>query len=188
MFSEKYQWIKGDKVGNVELYSSHDNEWVYFTGGNRINSSLISEYMMQVASDTPLDLSITKQDLRSTPTKHADISPVKRQDEFNPVKSLLKQAAKTKHYFSYTFDADIPKQQVYNLIQDSFETNIDDLLIDMVMSTINKNELYENVKVQLREQILKIYNNGKQSEPGESGSNEKSDKHMGEQETEKILS
>jgi hypothetical protein len=56
------------------------------------------------------------------------------------------------------------------------------------MSTINKNELYENVKVQLREQILKIYNNGKQSEPGESGSNEKSDKHMGEQETEKILS
>ncbi len=186
MYSDKYQWIKGDKVGSVESYSSHDNEWVYFASGSRINASLISEYMMQVSSDTPLDLSITKQDIRSTPKQSTSIVS-KKQDEFNPVKSLLKQAAKTKHHFTYTFDADIPKQQVYNLIQDSFETKIDDLLVDMVMSTLNKNELYDSVKIQLKEQILKIYNNGKQSESGEPGSNENTSEGLGEQKTTEVL-
>lgn len=179
MYAEKYQWIKGDKVGSVEQYASHDNDWVYFLGGGRISSGLIQEYMMQVSSDTPLDLSITKSEPVARPVQPVK-TEVKKKEEFNPVKSLLKQAAKNKQQFSYRFDIDIPKQQVYTLIQDSFETDIDELLVDMIMSDINKNELYENVRQQLKEQILKIYNNGKQSESRKSGSNEEHASTMGE--------
>ncbi len=59
MYADKYQWIKGDKTGIVEQYSSHDNEWVYFIGGGRINSEIMPEYMLQVDADTPIDFSIS---------------------------------------------------------------------------------------------------------------------------------
>jgi hypothetical protein len=185
MYAERYQWIKGDKAGNVEQYSSHDNDWVYFQGGSRISAQLITEYMIQVDANTPLDLSITKS--QPVTNKKQVQAEVKRRDEFNPVKSLLKQAAKNKQQFSYRFDIDIPKQQVYTLIKDSFESDVDELLVEMVMSNVDKNELYDNVRKQLKEQILKIYNNGKQSESREPGSNEEPVSGINEQETSQIV-
>ena len=60
----------------------------------------------------------------------------------------------------YRFNIDLPKQAVYNLIKDSFETDVDELLVEMIMSTMDKNELYKNVQEQLKQQILKFYKNG----------------------------
>lgn len=158
MYAEKYQWIKGDKSGKVEAYASHDNDWVYFLGGGRISTGVLNEFMIQVDGDTPLDLSITRSDKKVEPIIKQQ--PVKKKEDFNPVKSLLSQAAKDKQECLYRYNIDLPKAAVYNLIKDSFETDVDELLVEMIMSTIDKNELYKSVEEQLKQQILKFYKNG----------------------------
>ena len=163
MYAEKYQWIKGDKTGNVEQYLSHDNEWVYFIGGGRIKSEIMPEYMLQVDADTPLDFSVSlKNQSKKSPPANIQVDKPERvtHEEANPVKSLLKRASKQSLNCVYSFDIQIPKQSVYNLIQDSFEAEIDSIVLDLIMSDISKDGLYENVKEQIKKQILKFYNNG----------------------------
>lgn len=168
MYAEKYQWIKGDKTGKVEIYSSHDSEWVYFIGGQRIKSELLPEFMLQVEGNNPLDFSINQTHIpdsipNTVQTKVNNVEQPKTEqpkEEFNPVKSLLKQAAKCKLDCTYSFQIDIPKPSVYNLVNESFETDTDNLVLELVMSNINKDELYKSVKEQIKEQILKFYING----------------------------
>ena len=116
--------------------------------------------MIQVDGDTPLDMSITKTERKVNTEKPNAVAPSKKKEEFNPVKSLLSQASKDKQEFLYRFNIDLPKPAVYNLINDSFETDVDELLVEMIMSTMDKNELYKNVQEQLKQQILKFYKNG----------------------------
>ena len=160
MYAEKYQWIKGDKSGKAEAYTSHDNDWIYFLGGGRIAVNVLNEFMIQVDGDTPLDISITKTERKPNTERPVTATPPKKKEEFNPVKSLLSQAAKDKQECLYKFNIDLPKPAVYNLIKDSFETDVDELLVEMIMSTMDKNELYKNVQEQLKQQILKFYKNG----------------------------
>lgn len=179
MYAEKYQWIKGEKTGNVEQYASHDNEWVYFVGGSRINVQLLQEFMLQVDANTPLDFSITRQDMPVQAASVVQRNPVQKKEEFNPVKSLLKQASKDNLKCTYNFEISIPKKSVYNLIEDSFETDTSSLILELIMADIKKDELYKLVEEQIKEQILKFYNNGNNTTnrttgTGESRSKEKS--------------
>jgi hypothetical protein len=159
MYSEKYQWVKGEKAGTVETYSSHDGEWVYFIGGARIGVNVINEFMIQVDANTPV-MEVKPEDHIGKPVNRAPEIQLSKKEDFNPVKALLKQSSKNKQQFTYRFDLDIPKVPVYNLIGESFDVDLDEMIVDMLMSTVDRNLLYKNVREQLKEQILKIYNNG----------------------------
>ena len=173
MYAEKYQWTKGDKAGKVEQYTSHDNEWVYFVGGSRINAQLIQEYMMQVDANTPLDLDfgIPSKPAQSVETQQT-VVPVVAKEEFNPVKSLLKQAAKDNLKCTYNFEISIPRTMVYKLIKDSFDTDVDSLILDLAMADIKPVDLFKQVEQQVKEQLLKFYNNGNNSSTGKSNTGE----------------
>jgi predicted transcriptional regulator len=162
MYAEKYQWIKGEKSGKIETYASHDLEWVYFQGGSRIGVNVMPEFMIQVDANSAFNLEITKQP-KDFPIKQVQRPQEviqKPREDFNPVKTLIKQAAKEKLTCKYEFEIQIPKTNVYNLIKDSFESDIDKDIIDIVMSSIDKNQLYKNIQEQIKEQTLKFYNNG----------------------------
>ena len=184
MYAEKYQWIKGEKTGKVEQYTSHDNEWVYFVGGARISSTLIQEYMLQVDGNTPLDLNITTSNVQPAPVFERKVTPKK--EEFNPIKSLLKKATPENVECSYTFNISLPKKSVYTLIKDSFDSDIDSLVLELIMAEIKPAELYKEVEKQIKEQILNFYIDGKQSR--ESGSNKKGTEAVDERSPEKKLS
>lgn len=162
MYAEKYQWIKGEKSGKIEAYASHDSDWVYFQGGGRIGVNVMTEFMIQVDANTPFDLEITKHRVEpivkkiQKPTENLN----KNKEEFNPIKSLLKQASKEKITCKYEFEIQIPKTSVYNLIKDSFEADVDKDILEIVMSSIDKNELYKNIQEQIKEQTVKFYNHG----------------------------
>lgn len=157
MFAEKYQWVKGEKSGNVELYHSHDAEWIYFKSGARISVNLLQEFMLQVEGEIAMDMSITK----SRPEPRQKEVAQKKEDP-NPIKALLNQATKEKLQFAYRFDLDIPKATVYNLIKDSFDVDVDSIVVDTLMLHIDKNELHKQVKEQIKTQILKFYNHGRE--------------------------
>jgi hypothetical protein len=162
MYAEKYQWIKGEKSGKIESYASHDSEWIYFQGGGRISVSVINEFMMQVDSNSTFDLEITKQPVvNSVKQIQKPKEPVQNiKDDFNPVKVLLKQAAKDNLICKYEFEIQIPKPNVYNLIKESFESDVDKDILDIVMSNIDKNKLYKDIQEQIKEQTIKFYGNG----------------------------
>jgi len=160
MFAEKYQWVKGDKTGNVELYHSHDNDWVYFKSGGRINVNVLQEFMLPVEGEGVMDIAITKSKPRPEPRQK---EVIQKKEDPNPIKALLNQAAKEKLQFAYRFDLDIPKATVYNLIKDSFDADIDSIVVDMLMLHIDKNELHKQVREQIQTQILKFYNHGRES-------------------------
>ena len=158
MYSEKYQWIKGDKAGNVESYASHDQEWIYFLGGGRISVNLLNEYMMQY--DGPgFEIEIPKQRTQTVQQTQPVIQeiPVKTID---PVKILLKQSLKTEESFMYTLNLNIPKKTVYELIKDSFDTDVDGLITELVFENIDKDSLYKEIQDNIKEQIINFYKNG----------------------------
>ena len=51
---EKLQWIKGDKIGSVEVIKTTEDGWTIFESGGRISTSLISEFLEPLDGD-PLD-------------------------------------------------------------------------------------------------------------------------------------
>lgn len=158
MYAEKYQWIRGEKAGTVENYASHDEQWVYFTGGARVNAELINEYMMQYDGNG-FEVEITKAQRAEQPVRN----PVKQEvpvKVMDPVKTLLKQSIKTEECFNYKMSVNIPKQSVYDLIKESFECDIDELIKEMVFEGINKNTLYEEIQASIKEQIINFYKNG----------------------------
>lgn len=44
----KYQWIKGDNFGKIVEVESEDNDFIYFTDGNRIFKDVASEFLEKV--------------------------------------------------------------------------------------------------------------------------------------------
>lgn len=156
MYSEKYQWVRGEKAGQIEVYSSHDNEWVYFLGGSRIAVNLISDYMMDY-NGHGLDLEITKQPVLS---KHIPEVEKPAPVVNDPIKSLLKQSAKIDITLSYPLEVSIPVHSAYSLIKSSFETELDELITQMIFENLNKETLYKKIKANIKEQIVKFYKNG----------------------------
>ena len=55
---EVLQWIKGDKIGDVETVIGIDNEWTMFESGGRIYTELINEFLSPVQGE-PLDFGLT---------------------------------------------------------------------------------------------------------------------------------
>ena len=44
----KYQWIKGDNFGKIVEVQSEDDDFIYFTDGNRIFKEVASEFLEKV--------------------------------------------------------------------------------------------------------------------------------------------
>ena len=43
---KRLQWIKGDKIGNVEVIESESAEWVTFQSGGRISKSILGDFSL----------------------------------------------------------------------------------------------------------------------------------------------
>ena len=214
----RYQWIKGDKQGNVEDVSGEEDGFLIFQSGSRINKELINEFMMPITHDSQLvnpadglgedyqqqvqastiiggapgmgvssvnfsdaadgDNNITL-DEHGQPQKttaqilaEQKVTPQKRpinvpnnitappapKVEINPIKMLLNQSTKDNITADIKLEIKLPKPAVYSLIKDSFEdVDVDQEILDIVLSAINNTELQEQVKQQLTELINSHY-------------------------------
>lgn len=143
----KLQWAKGDKFGTVETVASKDDEWTYFESGGRINSGLITEFMVDVSNGQPLDLQIETKN----PPKNLNKESVK-----SPVISLLNSSKKLEEQeLTINIQVNIPKPELFNILYDSFEEAAVEDLIKFVKSqydqnTIDKaisNSIYKHFKI-----------------------------------------
>tara|TARA_Y100000389_G_scaffold205124_1_gene263574 strand:+ start:3537 stop:4118 length:582 start_codon:yes stop_codon:yes gene_type:complete len=48
---QRYQWTKGDRLGEVETLNKIEGKWVYFSSGRRIANNLIEEFMTPIQNE-----------------------------------------------------------------------------------------------------------------------------------------
>jgi len=119
----KLQWIKGDKIGNVETVKGSDSEWTLFESGARISSSLINEFMIPIGSNDPiLDFDSAVSNVTNTSRKREQQNLSKPHIEKNPVRMLFdKQKNADEVTLSLSLNITVPKKEIFNIISVSFE-------------------------------------------------------------------
>jgi hypothetical protein len=176
----QYQWIKGERLGEIEVLDKTDEEWVYFASGRRINPTLMNEYMLPINEyDKPMSIpgqvstasySFQSEDddktIRDaegnvyTPpspilenqrqvNRHVHQQEQPKKKEINPIQLLLNQAAKDEIEVSVDIKIKLPKKAVYALISESFDTDIDKQIKEMVSEDIN----FEKMKQVILESV-----------------------------------
>jgi hypothetical protein len=159
----KYQWIKGDNTGTIEQLVNSVDGFMTFVSGRRINAELLHEFMIQVSSETDiLDIGApkvqTREELESmTGLKYEGSKSTSAAEPENPIIKLLeKQSKNNKIKITLEFDVNVPKKEVVELLQDSFEENVMDEVVKYSKNKLNKKDIIDKVYSQLEEHI-KIY-------------------------------
>lgn len=172
MSIKTYQWIKGEKAGDV-VKSTGDTilegniEFLIFTNGSRCNTSLLGDMLIEVASEDPDDLMIMANEMepqpvvvtppkpKPTPTPAKQPAPVQvKQTQTNdsPLVSLLSSSKKTKEKVMITVEMELPPADLLKVVAASFEDGekqIFEYLVNGLSSDQN-----EAIRKQIAETIM----------------------------------
>lgn len=153
---QRYKWIRGDKIGKVEIVSGEVDGWTIFEGGGRIDSSLIDEFMESIddSSDDEdfLEESSIPNHKSSNKTKHININSNQKQED-SPLMKLLKGMKNPEEKeLNVVVSVNMPTYDMYNLLKDSFD-NVDEEILKYIMNQINTDKIIESLK----ETVLKHY-------------------------------
>jgi hypothetical protein len=153
------QWIKGDKIGNVEKITSQDTEWTTFQSGSRIATNLINEFMIPLEGE-PLDLDPI-QPIQNSPIKQDEVKTnlantanlIRQKD--NPIKTLFDKQKKTvKVDLNLTFSINVPQKDIFDIISMSFDE--DEVLIELdsfIANQIDADILKDTLRTSIEELI-----------------------------------
>lgn len=144
------QWVRGDKLGNVEHVIHQDDEWTTFQSGARIANNLINEYMIYVEGE-PLDINNSLIS-NTVEIKSADkLKPIENLKQGNPIQTLFKKQ-KNKDYieFAMNISINVPTIDFFTIIKGTFEheETIDELhkfIIEQIDDTNLKKKLNESI-------------------------------------------
>jgi hypothetical protein len=167
-----FQWIKGDKAGNVEKFDdvlsdeSTGMTFVSFKGGGRINIELLGEYLdtfpaskvdfNSVAVDNPPIPNVlseaTGQDKKSAaPVRRNTVSSIELEE--SPIYKLLKQQKENWVSVNISLKLNLPPKNLYNVLITSFD-GANEEIVDYVTEGID----IEDIRAALAESILAYYN------------------------------
>jgi hypothetical protein len=166
-----FQWIKGDKMGNVEKFLDVSPDeatgmtFVEFKGGGRINVELLEEYLDKfpatkvdfkdepVITEPSLEQSIQGNNLPSTYDKQASRNTVSSvQLEESPIYKLLKKQKENWVNVNITLKLNLPPKSLYNVLISSFD-NADDEIINYITEGID----IEDIRSALADSISNYY-------------------------------
>ncbi len=161
----KYQWTKGDNAGTIEQFKEASDGFITFESGRRINAELLNEFMMQVHADTDIlsmempkvvsnkdieaETGLQFEDNKTVAEKPISVNPI--------IKLLEKQSKNNKIKISIEFDVNVPKKEVVELLQDSFEEDVMQEVVQFSKNKLNKKEIIDKVYNQLEEHIKMYY-------------------------------
>ncbi len=142
----KYQWIKGDKIGNVEDVIEYGQEWVTFRNGGRIASTLLNEFMVPIQWESDVMDFSSQTEVPRQPQKN-----IKR-EERQPQKSFLYDLidnikVKEEHVTEFEISFKLPKKEMINVLTSSYsEEEVLSTLKEYILNQIDIKSLHENIK------------------------------------------
>jgi hypothetical protein len=149
---KRLQWIKGDKIGNVEVIESESAEWVTFQSGGRISKSILGEFMMDIGNGDPIidnvNNELTKV-VNAKPTPPTE--PVRPTATETPIMSLFKKMENTEnHSLNFSVNISIPGKDVYNILAKSFgddviKDTLEEYIINQLTDEVLKDAIQESI-------------------------------------------
>lgn len=174
LLQKDFQWIKGDKIGNIEgfknviLDETTGMTFVEFLSGGRINLELLNEYMdiftaskidysdvnpSVAQSDIPIVSQIPQS--KNQKGNHA-ISSIELEE--SPIYTLLKKQKENWVNVNITLKLNLPSKSLYNVLISSFD-GAENEVIDYVTEGID----IEDIRSALAESIAAYYEQQKKT-------------------------
>lgn len=157
------QWVKGDKIGNIEKISRQDGEWTVFESGSRIATDLINEFMLPIEGalfdlDPPAELlGPIGSDGPGPHPIGIQVSPKAAKE--NPIKTLFDKQKKTdKIDLKLTFSINVPAKDIFDIISMTFDE--DEVIAELdsfISAQINPEILKDTLRTSIEELIKKRY-------------------------------
>jgi hypothetical protein len=169
MSIKTYQWIKGEKAGDV-VKSTGDTilegniEFLIFTDGSRCNTSLLGDMLMEVASDNPDDLMMMANEMaplpkvveapkpKPAPAPKAPVQVKQEPTNDSPLVSLLSSSKKTKEKVMITVEMELPPAELLKVVATSFEDG-EKQIFDYLVNGLSP-EQNEAIRKQIAETIM----------------------------------
>ena len=154
---KKLQWIKGDKLGNVEIVKGVDNEWTIFNSGGRIATNLLSEFLEPLDGE-PLDFNPpTPASTKAAKVYKEKLPPQK--ETSSPIRTLFdKQKKNDKVKLNLTFPISVPKKAIYEIISSSFDSEeVNEELESFIKNQISEDLILDSLFDSIKELIKTRY-------------------------------
>ena len=157
---ERYQWIKGENLGVVELVKAKqpkDLKYLVFDSGNKCNRDIIDEYLVRIYHDQDilsLDLAQNEGEVKeaianaNTRRTHEMTSGLSYEDSnkpevikdtieiTNPLIPVLERSKKEKIKLNSRINLELPNKEFITVMQNSFDDDILEVLSNYALSKI----------------------------------------------------
>ena len=169
-----FQWIKGDKMGNVEKFDGVLQDeatgmtFVNFKGGGRINLELLEEYLdtfpatkvdfddTQISPDVPVNVLPNEVQPQPASPKRNTVSSVALEE--SPIYKLLKQQKENWVNVNISLKLNLPPKSLFNVLISSFDSANEEI-INYVTEGID----IEDIRAALAESITSYYDASQKS-------------------------
>jgi hypothetical protein len=158
MSLKTYQWIKGEKAGDVvksdsEIVEEGGMQFLNFIDGSRCNASLLGDYILEIADDSP-DSLIMLNDMAPQPLQRVEpvaaVSQVVKEEPVkttSPLEALLLSSKKSIQKVAITIQIDVPPFDLIKVLASSFEDGQEQVL-KYLQDSITP-EMVESLKQQI---------------------------------------
>lgn len=163
----KYQWIKGDNFGSIVEVSSEDNDFIYFTNGDKIFKNVVSEFLEKVVDgNVPLpgaDLAAKVISGEAPATNVNSQKPTTTQPETvkeNTVMGnmIIKMSKKNVVNVPLQINLNIPTPALYSMLSEGMEENdLNEEIMEVALQQIEINNLAEYLKENISTFLSEYY-------------------------------
>lgn len=156
-----FQWVKTERAGDIckfkEFSVVSGVEYVVFTDGSRVASSLIGDVVLMHQHESQI-IELDKLSSLSTQqeqTQHVHISPstnIQQQIQsqtINPVLTIIEKSKKKTEKLTITLTVKIPSPELYSVIKENFN-DVDDVILKNVIEQVHGKILQDSIKRELQ--------------------------------------
>lgn len=163
-----YQWIKGDRFGDVVTVAEvqPDKQWLTFEDGTRINPGLVKEYLMQVKNErevlkvgAEVPQTGPAQDQTQTIATNTS-SPVEAPKPEPTVmgKMIMKMSKKNVVNVPIQINVNIPTPALYAMLSEGMEEeDLNEEIMEVALQQIEINNLAEYLKENISTFLSEYY-------------------------------
>lgn len=156
-----YQWIKGDNIGNIEIFKNvsliKEVPYIEFQDGGRIKLSLLDEFLIKQPISTRYQdeiVSINQNEPIKNDYKVSIGTSISSKKANSAVYELLKKQKENFVDINITLKLNIPSKDLYNVLCTSFE-NANDEIVEFSTNDINIDDIKKSVALSLNEMYSK---------------------------------
>jgi hypothetical protein len=149
-----FEWVKTEQTGTLSKFASfvveNDVEYTCFIDGTRIRTDLIGDVVIRHRDESTL-MTIPGERYAMPPGER---TYVQAPAPSNPVNELIKKSKKKKEKLSFMIQVELPVQQFYDLMSDSFD-DIDTEIVNYATSQIDFAKFVDSVREAIKQKYKK---------------------------------